>query len=106
MARRAAFPWVIDGPINGELFTLYVEKVLVPTLAKGDLVILDNLGSHKGASTRSARRAAMKVSVFQWPCGTRASRRSPRGPQPRSGAMLVLTHVSSMKTSRPGSIRP
>jgi hypothetical protein len=58
-----------------------------------------------GASTRSERKAAMKVSVFQWPCGTRASRRRPRGPQPRRGAMLVLTQVSSMKTSRPGSIR-
>jgi hypothetical protein len=45
----------------------------------------------------------MKVSVFQWPCGTRASRRRPRRPQPRSGAMLVLIHVSSMKTRRLGS---
>jgi transposase len=52
---RVDAPWVIDGPINGELFTLYVEKLLVPTLAKGDLVILDNLGSHKGHGT--ARRA-------------------------------------------------
>ena len=51
-------PWVIDGPINGELFTLYVEKVLVPTLAKGEVVILDNLGSHKGKSARNAIRAA------------------------------------------------
>ena len=45
---RISAPWVIDGPINGELFTLYVEQVLAPTLAKGELVILDNLGSHKG----------------------------------------------------------
>ncbi|PDT22286.1 IS630 family transposase [Rhizobium hidalgonense] len=50
--------WVIDGPINGELFTLYVKKVLVPTLAKGDIVILDNLGSHKGQAVRRAVRAA------------------------------------------------
>ena len=40
---RIAAPWVIDGPINGELFTLYVENELAPTLAKGDIVILDNL---------------------------------------------------------------
>lgn len=55
---RVDAPWVIDGPINGQLFTLYVEKVLVPTLAAGDVVILDNLGSHKGKAARRAIRAA------------------------------------------------
>jgi transposase len=54
---RISAPWVIDSPINGELFTLYVEKVLVPTLAKGEVVILDNLGSHKGKPARNAIRA-------------------------------------------------
>ena len=54
---RVGAPWVLDGPINGELFTLYVEKLLVPTLAKGEVVILDNLGSHKGQPARSAIRA-------------------------------------------------
>jgi transposase len=54
---RVDAPWVLDGPINGELFTLYVEKLLVPTLAKGDVVILDNLGSHKGQAARRAIRA-------------------------------------------------
>jgi transposase len=54
---RISAPWVIDGPINGELFTLYIEQVLAPTLAKGELVILDNLGSHKGKSARNAIRA-------------------------------------------------
>jgi transposase len=55
---RIDAPWVIDGPINGEIFTAYVKHVLVPTLAKGDIVILDNLGSHKGAAARKALRAA------------------------------------------------
>jgi transposase len=50
---RINAPWVIDG----ELFTLYVEQVLAPTLAKGEVVILDNLGSHKGKSARNAIRA-------------------------------------------------
>jgi hypothetical protein len=61
---RVKAPWVIDGPINGELFTLYVEKALVPTLRPGDLVILDNLGSHKGASPvgRSGPRAPTSCS--------------------------------------------
>jgi transposase len=54
---RISAPWVNDGPINGELFTLYVEKVLAPTLAKGEIVILDNLGSHKGKPARNAIRA-------------------------------------------------
>ena len=44
---RIDAPWVIDGPINGELFLLYVETVLAPTLAPGEVVIMDNLGSHK-----------------------------------------------------------
>jgi transposase len=54
---RISAPWVIDSPINGELFTLYVEKVLAPTLTRGEVVILDNLGSHKGKQARDAIRA-------------------------------------------------
>ena len=61
---RIDAPWVIDGPINGSLFTLYVEKVLVPNLQKGDVVILDNLGSHKGEQARKAIRAAGAHLVF------------------------------------------
>jgi transposase len=45
---RIAAPCVIDGPINGTSFRAYVEQFLVPTLAAGDIVIMDNLGSHKG----------------------------------------------------------
>ena len=51
-------PMVIDGPINGESFLAYVQKVLVPTLRPGDVVIMDNLGSHKGAAVREAITAA------------------------------------------------
>ncbi|MEI6724438.1 MAG: IS630 family transposase [Betaproteobacteria bacterium] len=54
---RIDAPWVIDGPINGELFRLYVEKVLAPTLSPGDVVVLDNLGSHKGKAARATVRA-------------------------------------------------
>ena len=54
---RIDAPWVIDGPINGELFLLYVENVLAPTLSPGDVVVLDNLGSHKGKAARAAVRA-------------------------------------------------
>jgi transposase len=44
---RIDAPWVLDGPLNGLSFRLYVEQVLVPTLKRGDIVILDNLSSHK-----------------------------------------------------------
>jgi putative transposase len=55
---RVDAPWLLDGPIDGEAFRLYVEKVLVPTLQPGDIVIMDNLGSHKGKAIRHAIRAA------------------------------------------------
>lgn len=61
---RIDAPWVIDGPINGELFRLYIEHELIPTLAKGDVVILDNLGSHKSKAVRSAIRAAGAHMIF------------------------------------------
>ena len=55
---RIDAPCVIDGPINGESFLAYVEQVLVPALKPGDIVIIDNLGSHKGKAVRQAIRAA------------------------------------------------
>jgi transposase len=55
---RIDAPCVIDGPINGESFLAYVEQVLVPALRPGDIVIIDNLGSHKGKAIRHAIRAA------------------------------------------------
>lgn len=55
---RIDAPWVFDGPINGQSFQAYVERVLVPTLSAGDIVVLDNLGSHKSQAVRTAIRAA------------------------------------------------
>src|SRR4249920_1084666 len=55
---RITAPWFLEGPINGEAFLLYIEKVLVPTLRHGDIVIMDNLGSHKANAVRRAIRAA------------------------------------------------
>ena len=40
-------PCVVDGPINGTIFRAYVEQFLVPQLRAGDIVVLDNLGSHR-----------------------------------------------------------
>jgi transposase len=54
---RVTAPWLIDGPINGESFRLYIYKVLIPTLRPGDIVVMDNLGSHKSNLVRRALRA-------------------------------------------------
>jgi transposase len=45
-------PLVIDGAVNGDLFVAYVERVLVPTLRPGDVVVMDNLSSHKRVRVR------------------------------------------------------
>jgi transposase len=61
---RIEAPCVFDGPINGQTFRAYVEQFLVPTLAPGDIVIMDNLGSHKGPPVRRAIRAAGAKLLF------------------------------------------
>lgn len=55
---RLTAPCVFDGPINGQCFQAYVEQILVPTLKPGDIVVMDNLGSHKSAAIRKAIKAA------------------------------------------------
>jgi transposase len=54
---RIVAPCVIDGPINGVSFTAWVSQFLAPTLRPGDIVIADNLGSHKGKATRKVIRS-------------------------------------------------
>ena len=61
---RIDAPFVLDGPINGEWFRAYVEQVLVPTLQPGDVVIMDNLGSHRGKAVRQAIRNAKAHLIF------------------------------------------
>ena len=51
-------PMVLDGPVNGVWFQAYVDQILVPTLSPGDVVIMDNLGSHKGQEVRASIEAA------------------------------------------------
>ena len=50
-------PMVLDGPINGVAFQAYIDQGLVPELRSGDIVVMDNLGSHKGAGVRAAIEA-------------------------------------------------
>lgn len=51
-------PCVFDGPINGEAFRAWVEQLLAPTLRRDDIVVMDNLGSHKGGCIRRLIREA------------------------------------------------
>src|SRR5438046_2584803 len=55
---RIDAPWLLEGPIDGESFRTYVEKVLVPTLRPGEIVVMDNLGSHKSRAVRQLIRSA------------------------------------------------
>ena len=55
---RIAAPCVIVGPINGVSFRAYIEQFFVPTLNSGDVVVMDNLGSHKSNAVRGLIRAA------------------------------------------------
>ena len=57
-------PCVFDGPINADSFLAYVEQVLSPTLRTGDIVVIDNLGSHKGKAVNAAIVAAGARLVF------------------------------------------
>ncbi len=54
----------VDGAINGDLFVAYVEQCLVPTSRAGDVVVLDNLSSHKRAEARALIEAAGAALVF------------------------------------------
>lgn len=57
-------PMVLDGPMNTAAFLAYVEQVLVPTLAPDDVVVMDNLSSHKAPAVRAAIAATGAALVF------------------------------------------
>ena len=59
-----AAPMVVDGAMNGEMFTAYTEIILAPTLAPGDIVILDNLPAHKVTGARTAIEAKGAFMLF------------------------------------------
>ena len=61
---RIDAPCVFDGPINGERFLAYIEQFLVPVLKPGDIVIMDNLGSHKRKAVRAAIRSVGAKLLF------------------------------------------
>ncbi len=62
--RGLVAPWVLDGAINREAFEAYVAQVLVPELRPGDIVIMDNLSSHKGPEARAMIEAVGASLVY------------------------------------------
>lgn len=66
--RDIAAPFVLDGPIDRHAFETYIDKVLVPELAAGDVVIMDNLSSHKGPRVRQMIEAAVARLLYLPPC--------------------------------------
>jgi transposase len=61
---RLSAPMVLDGPIDGAWFLAYVEQVLAPTLNHGDIVMLDNLGSHRSSKVRDVIESCGASLVF------------------------------------------
>ena len=59
-------PWLLDGAMDGDAFRTYVERILIPTLEPGDIVVMDNLPAHKVAAVRAALRYA-DVQAFYLP---------------------------------------
>lgn len=57
-------PFVLDGPMNGEAFLVYVETVLAPSLAAGDIVVIDNLPAHKVQGVRAAIEARSGILLY------------------------------------------
>jgi len=86
-------PWVIDGPIDGEYFRTYVERVLVATLKPGDIVIMDNLGSHKGKAVRQLIRSPGAKLIF-------LPKYSPDLNSDRTGLRQAQAPISQMHPAR------
>lgn len=101
---RIDAPWFIEGPIDGVSFATYVEKVLLPVLRPGDIVILDNLGSHRSKAVRQLIRSVGAKLFFlpkyspdltrlnrSLPSSSTSSAKLPREPSTQS-APLSATH--------------
>ena len=112
-------PMVLDGPINGAAFQAYVEQVLVPELRPGDIVIMDNLGSHKGPGVRAASRPQARTfstSRPTAPTSTRSRTPSPNSrpccatpqsaPSTDSGAPSAASSTPSLQPSAPTTSPP
>jgi len=90
-------PYVLDGAVNGELFVAYIEQQVVPSLARGDVLIMDNLPVHKAAGVRHALEAAGITLLFlpaysshpDGRCAVAGSRQDFAIPDPRGMRQLL-----------------
>jgi DDE superfamily endonuclease len=112
---RIGAPCVFDGPINGRSFLAYVEQCLVPELSPGDIVIMDNLGSHKSQAVRRAiRRTGAKLfflppptapisipSSRSSPSSKPCSARLPSEPSRQPGSGSANSSTTSLQPSAP-----
>ena len=107
---RITAPFLLDGPINGQAFLIYVERVLTPTLNPGDVVVMDNLGAHKSKAVRDAIRSVGAHRIFlpaYLPDLIRSSRCSPssrhccaKPEQGRSATYQIASATCSAHSAR------
>jgi transposase len=107
---RIVAPLVLDGPVNGAAFRAWVEQFLGPTLAPGDIVIADNLGSHKVSGVREAIEARGASMMFLPGYGPDLNpieqvfaklKQWARGAEPRTGPKLWRTIGSCLEQFSP-----
>ncbi len=102
-----AAPFVLDGPFNRDAFQTYVARVLVPELALGDVVVMDNLGSHKRPAGREAIEAAGVRLLFLPPyCRTSTRSRWPSPSSRRSCARRLSARSKDYGSPSAGSSTP
>ena len=109
---RLDAPWVIDGPINRDLFDRYIETQLAPTLQPGDVIILDNLSSHKSPKAAQVLKDigcwflplppySPDLTRSRWPSPSSRPCSAKRQPEPTmtSGKPSVPSATSSPRTN-------
>ena len=107
-------PFVIDRAMNGQIFRTYVERCLVPTLAPGDVVIMDNLRAHKVAGVREAIEATGATLLYlppihpisirsssSSPSSKRSCAKPPNEPSRHYGPRSGASSTASPPTSAP-----
>ena len=102
-------PCVVDGPINGVIFRAYVEQFLVPTLRPGDIVILDNLGSHRSEADsridpRCRRQARVPAALLARPQSHRAGLRQGQALAAHGTSALHRRHPRPHRKARRGHL--
>ena len=111
-------PFVLEGPMNGEAFLVYVETVLAPSLSEGDIVVIDNLSAHKVAGVRALIEARGAILLYLPPYSpdlnptkwhSQSSRpccaRPPHEPETHFGTQSPTSSAHSRQTNAPTTSR-